>query len=143
MMTSSPGFVLARSDAIMASVEPQQTVISVSGSMATACQSCIWRAMAARRWRLPQVIAYWLMSLPTACWAARFISSGAGKSGKPWARFTAWYFTASRDISRITDSEKWETFSLRKDLGEVMVGSFECQSLEKPGGQRQARLHML
>src|SRR5215472_15090342 len=36
--------------------------------------------------------------------AARLISAGAAKSGKPWERFTALYFSASRVISRITDS---------------------------------------
>src|SRR5438045_519196 len=30
--------------------------------------------------------------------------SGAAQSGKPWPRFTAPYFTASRLISRMTDS---------------------------------------
>src|SRR4051812_10071056 len=32
------------------------------------------------------------------------MSSGAAQSGKPWPRLTAPYFTASRLISRITDS---------------------------------------
>src|SRR5690348_4586965 len=36
--------------------------------------------------------------------AARLSSSGAAKSGKPWARLTAPCCKARRDISRITDS---------------------------------------
>src|SRR5277367_3394199 len=41
-----------------------------------------------------------------ASWAARLISAGAGKSGKPWERFTALWRSARRVISRMTDSVK-------------------------------------
>src|SRR5215468_802409 len=53
------------------------------------------------------------MSAATASPAAFLISSGAGKSGNPCARFTAPYVMACRVISRITDSVKCETLSLR------------------------------
>src|ERR1700733_14394601 len=46
--------------------------------------------------------------------AACLISAGAAKSGNPCARFTAPYSIACRVISRITDSVKCETLSLRK-----------------------------
>src|ERR1700735_3885334 len=52
------------------------------------------------------------MATPAAC----LISAGAAKSGNPCARFTAPYSIACRVISRITDSVKCETLSLRKDL---------------------------
>src|SRR5690349_12193981 len=39
-----------------------------------------------------------------AAWAARFISVGAGKSGKPCARLTPPWRAHSRVISRMTDS---------------------------------------
>src|ERR1700676_5817932 len=49
--------------------------------------------------------------------AARLISAGAEKSGKPCARLTASYCMACRVISRITDSVKCSTLSERKYLG--------------------------
>ncbi len=55
---------------------------------------------------LPHVIAYWLMSSWTAAAAAALSSGGQAKSGNPWARLTAPAATASRFISRITDSVK-------------------------------------
>src|SRR6266705_441478 len=60
--------------------------------------------MASRRFFAPQVIAYWLISAAIASCAARLISSGAGKSGKPWARLMAPCLIANRVISRMTDS---------------------------------------
>src|SRR6185369_6899198 len=44
------------------------------------------------------------MSCSMASMARRLMSSGAEKSGKPCERFTAPCFSASRVISRITDS---------------------------------------
>src|SRR5262245_64432970 len=44
------------------------------------------------------------MSSRIASTAASLVSAGAGKSGKPWARLTAPAATASRFISRMTDS---------------------------------------
>src|SRR5688500_11396073 len=46
--------------------------------------------------------------------AACFTTAGAGKSGKPWARFTAWCAAASRVISRMTDSVNGRVRSARK-----------------------------
>src|SRR2546426_2372104 len=62
MTNSSPAFVTARRDAIIASVDPQQTVISVSGSTSSPCVAFIRRAMASRRFFAPQVMAYWFTS---------------------------------------------------------------------------------
>src|ERR1700722_16092684 len=66
--------------------------------------------MALRRDFAPHVMAYWLMSAEMASCAARLISAGAGKSGKPCERFTALCRSASRVISRITDSVKRSAF---------------------------------
>src|SRR6202171_3761479 len=51
------------------------------------------------------------MSSARACRAASFTSFDAGKSGNPWAIFTASYCSASRVISRITDSVKLSVFA--------------------------------
>src|SRR5579864_3223635 len=116
MTTSSPALHTASRVEIMASVEPQQTVTSFSGSTVIPCQAPIWRAMALRRFFAPQVIAYWLTSAAMASWAACLMAWGAEKSGNPWARLTAPWTMAWRVISRITDSVKCETLSLRKCL---------------------------
>ena len=67
----------------------------------------------------PQVMAYWLMSSATAAAAAALSSGGHGKSGKPWARLTAPAATASRFISRMTDSVKRS--ALAEILGRAMA----------------------
>src|SRR5579862_1724667 len=101
---------------MIASVDPQHTVISFSGSTVIPCHTPICRAIAFRRFFAPQVIAYWFTSAATACCAACLISGGAEKSGNPCARFTAPCSIACRVISRITDSVKCPTLSLRKCL---------------------------
>src|SRR5690348_17880923 len=70
------------------------------------------------------------MSCSIASIARRLMSSGAEKSGKPCDRLTAPYFSASRVISRITDSvnelalrDTWRLFEV---VG-VVIG-FEPQS---------------
>ena len=107
--------------AIIASVAPQVTVTWVSGSIAP--QPGNWRAVvaaiASRSGLLPQVMAYWLMSSATAAAAAALSSGGHGKSGKPWARLTAPAATASRFISRMTDSVKRS--ALAEILGRAMA----------------------
>src|ERR1700733_3047879 len=69
--------------------------------------------MASRKGLAPHVMGYWLKSASMASLAARLMSSGALKSGKPCARFTAFDSIARRVISRITDSVNWEVRSLR------------------------------
>src|SRR6266850_451819 len=120
MTISSPGSATAMSEATIASVEPQQTVISVSGSTASPCVARIWPAMASRRLFAPQVMAYWLTPSAIAWRAACLISSGASKSGKPWARLIAPWSIACRVISRMTDSVKRPAFSLVKRLFGVL-----------------------
>src|SRR4030088_1666777 len=64
--------------------------------------------------------------------AARLISAGAEKSGKPCARLTASYCIACRVISRITDSVKCSTLSERERLGWAetwVMGSSLAQEL--------------
>src|SRR6202451_975701 len=52
----------------------------------------------------PHVIGYWFRSCSIAATAACLTWSGAGKSGKPWARLIALCCSASLVISLITDS---------------------------------------
>src|SRR5580700_2079233 len=101
---------------IIASVEPQQTVISRSGSIATSLVRENLSAIALRRDFAPQVIAYWLMSAAIASCAARLISAGAGKSGKPCERLTALCCRARRVISRMTDSVNWAALDESREL---------------------------
>src|SRR5208337_2052823 len=114
MTTSSPALHTASRVEIIASVEPQHTVISFSGSTVIPCHTPICRAIALRRFFAPQVMAYWFTSAATASCAACLISAGAGKSGNPCARLTAPCSIACRVISRMTDSVKCPTLSLRK-----------------------------
>src|SRR5215204_421875 len=94
----------------MPSVEPQVTVISRSGSYSSPRNQRVLSAMASRKSFAPQVTAYWLTSSLMAAAAARLRSSGAGKSGKPCERLTAPCLSASRVISRMTDSVKRPAF---------------------------------
>src|SRR5437867_2893576 len=103
-MISSPGLIVANSEAIIPSVEPQQTVTSVSGSNAIPVRVASRAAIALRRFFDPQVMLYWFTSASMARIAAALISDGAEKSGKPCERFTALCNKAWRVISRITDS---------------------------------------
>src|ERR1700722_16398789 len=113
MTTSSPGLMIASMADIIASVEPQQTVISRSGSTVTPWVRLKFAAIASRNFFVTQVKAYWLMSAAMASCAARLISAGAGKSGKPWDKLTALWRIASRVISRITDSVNRSAFEER------------------------------
>ncbi len=105
-ITSSPGSTSASITDAIASVAPHVTVISRSVSTSIPYAARYLRASARRRLGAPHVIAYWLMSARIAAHAASLRSSGAGKSGKPWARFTASCSRATRVISRMTDSVK-------------------------------------
>ena len=106
-MTSSPGSRIPSIAAIIASVAPQVTVTCVSGSTTQpGWKRSVFAAMASRSGFAPQVIAYWLTSSWSASMAAPRSSQGLSKSGKPWARLTAPASTASRFISRMTDSVK-------------------------------------
>src|SRR5688500_1659316 len=102
--------------AIIASVAPQVTVISRSGSISPQPGNCrgVVSAMASRSGLEPQVIAYWLRSASTASAMACLSSGGQAKSGKPWARLTAPCATARRFMSRMTDSVK------RSALAEIL-----------------------
>src|SRR5262245_3486158 len=95
----------------MASVAPQHMVTCCSGSSARPLYAPARRAIALRSAGAPHVTAYWFLSASIARRAASFIGSGAGKSGKPWARFTPPSRVHTRDISRITDSVKREALA--------------------------------
>src|SRR5450755_2269929 len=88
----------------MASVAPQVTQIWRSGSTSIPYQWRYFSASASRMDGWPQVIGYWLTSASIAAMAACLTASGAGKSGKPWARLIASCSSASLVISLITDS---------------------------------------
>src|SRR5712691_3529658 len=96
--------MIARKAAAIASVEPQVTTISVSGSSSGQPNLRYLAAMAARSLGEPHVTGYWLYPSRMARWAAAFSSSGASKSGNPWARLIALSSSASRVISQITNS---------------------------------------
>src|SRR5918998_189294 len=125
MTTSSPGSTVAIIAAIMPSVEPQVTVISRSGSYSSPRNQRVLSLMASRKSFAPQVTAYWFTSSLIAAAAARFKSSGAGKSGKPCERLTAPCFKASRVISRMTDSVKRLAFCETRErpvVGDDVIG---------------------
>ena len=101
----------------MPSVAPLTTVISVSGSTTQpGWNRAVFAAIASRSGFAPKVIAYWLWSAATASAAAAFSSGGQGKSGNPWARLTAPAATASRFISRMTDSVKVSALRLIRSM---------------------------
>src|SRR3989475_11577593 len=104
MMTSSPGSTIAINAAAIASVAPQVTVSSVSGSTVMPYQSAYFRASASRRRLAPQVIAYWLMSARIARAAASLMTSGAGELGKHWARLVAAGSLATRVLAQMTEA---------------------------------------
>src|SRR5690348_252715 len=84
------------------------------------------------------------MSSEMACRAASLISAGAAKSGKPCERFTALCFSASRVISRITDSVNCSAFaeSMRR-ASCVIVDSFMVETKSLGSGGKKARLMVM
>src|SRR5262245_50520041 len=134
-MTSSPGSRIPSIAATMPSVAPQVTVISVSGSGSQpGYVRAVFAAIASRSGFAPHVMAYWLTSAKTASAAARLISSGAGKSGKPWARLTAPAATARRFISRITDSVNDSAFALIRPMAESVRAAWSPSAATTPDG---------
>src|SRR6478672_10112672 len=91
-------------------------------------------------------IAYWLTSAKIASAAACLSSSGAGKSGKPWARLTAPWAIARRFISRMTDSVNREALALMRPVAVVVASvtrpslgrRFERERLERDRKPRAA-----
>src|SRR6185436_13750461 len=132
-MTSSPGSTVAIIAAIIPSVEPQVTVISVSGSISRPRCHAVFLAIASRKSFEPQVIAYWFTSASIASIARRLMSAGAAKSGNPCDRLTAPCFNASRVISRITDSVNelafFETRRLVETEGVVIGGRYALTAI--------------
>src|SRR5437899_2998188 len=94
--------------------------------------------MAWRRFRAPQVIAYWLTSASMARRAASFTSRGAGKSGNPCERFTAPCSWASRVISRMTDSVKRAALSDARTLTSAGPRERRARPLERARRRRPA-----
>src|SRR5450432_1851368 len=69
------------------------------------------------------------MAFRAACLSA----SGAGKSGKPWARLMAPWRIARRVISRMTDSVNRRIRRLRKRERTELAGVATFREYEKPG----------
>src|SRR5690349_20009713 len=123
-MTSSPGSSRPSIAEIIPSVAPLTTVIWVSGSMIQpGWKRAVLAAIASRSGFAPNVIAYWLWSALTASATAAFSSGGQAKSGKPWARLTAPAATASRFISRMTDSVNYSALRLIRSMRRSVGGS--------------------
>src|SRR3954453_7523601 len=74
----------------------------------------VFAAIACRKSRAPQVMAYWLTSASIAALAASLSSGGQEKSGKPWERLIPSCCRHRRVISRITDSVKVSAFALMR-----------------------------
>src|SRR5439155_24152930 len=91
---------------------------------------------ASRNGLAPQVMLYWLMSAAMASEAARFRTSGAGKSGKPCARLVAPESSASRVISRMTDSVKLLVRALRKRVLRAVTVEDTLRAYLKIRGRR-------
>src|SRR5258708_8501372 len=82
-MTSSPALQTASKVEIIASVDPQHTVSSFSGSTEIPCHTPIWRAIALRRFFDPQVIAYWITS-PAITWGSKNLRNAIARQMGVW-----------------------------------------------------------
>ena len=92
--------------AIIASVLPQVTTISLFASIGRPMKRLCFFASASRRLWEPQVTAYWWKSSCATCSRRLRIAAGGSKSGKPWLRLTAPYRLQTRVIRRMTESVK-------------------------------------
>src|SRR6266851_2857710 len=123
MTTSSPGSTAASMAAIMASLAPHETVISVSGSTPRPHAADCFLATADRSCGAPHVVAYWLYPSRSAAAAASRIRGSVWKSGKPCAKLTArsgpFRARFKRVISRMTDSVKLWAFSERRSVARI------------------------
>src|ERR1700687_1464005 len=118
MMTSSPGSTAVSIAAIIASVAPHDTVMSVSGSTSRPHAADCFLATADRSWGAPHVVPYWLHPSRRAAAAASRIRESVAKSGKPCAKLMARSGPLSarfkRVISRMTDSVMLWAFNDRR-----------------------------
>src|SRR5713101_447534 len=123
MTTSSPGSTAASMAAIMASVAPHETVISVSGSTPRPHAADCFLATADRNCGAPHVVAYWLYPSRSAAAAASRIRGSVWKSGKPCAKLMArsgpLRARFKRVISRMTDSVKLWAFRERRSVPRI------------------------
>src|ERR1035441_7705790 len=92
--------------AVIASVEPHVIVTPSSASALMPLKLRTFAATASLSSWDPMVISYGLWSPLMAAAAACLTERGAGKSGDPWARFTAPTFSARMDMSLIAESAK-------------------------------------
>src|SRR5690348_6558275 len=116
--------------AIIASVAPHDTVISVSASTARPHDADCLSAIALRSCGAPHVVAYWLKPSRNARAAASRMRESGSKSGNPCAKLTARCGPCRarfrRVISRMTDSVKLWAF---RETGVLVsrIGSLQAQ----------------
>ena len=109
----SPGLQMVIMAHIMASVPPQVTTISVSGSISRPMARLCFLARAWRKFSAPKVIEYWCGPAWAALARASRISRGGLKSGNPWDRLMAPCSSLMRVMRRMTESVKVCTRLLR------------------------------
>uniref|UniRef100_A0A7C9DH77 Uncharacterized protein n=1 Tax=Opuntia streptacantha TaxID=393608 RepID=A0A7C9DH77_OPUST len=97
-MTPSPGFIKPNRVAAVASVQPEVTVTSLSGSTESPVSFLNLSATAELRSGTPQPRAYWFFPSVMAWIAAAFTKSGPSEFGFPGARLIAPCLIASRFI---------------------------------------------
>src|SRR5260370_87823 len=118
--------------AIIASVAPHETVISASGSTSRPQAAEYFLATALRSCGAPHVVAYWLKPSRNAFAAASRMRGSVLKSGKPWAKFTAFSGPFSRRfsrvISRMTDSVKLCAFSESRSVSRVAALQLQVEA---------------
>src|SRR5713101_2611943 len=123
MTTSSPGSTAASMAAIMASVAPHETVISVSGSTPRPHAADCFLATADRSCGAPHVVAYWLYPSRSAWAAASRMRGSVSKSGKPCAKLIErsgpLRARFKRVISRMTDSVKLWALTERRSVARI------------------------
>ena len=98
--------------AIMASVLPQVTTISVSGLIFIPEKCSCFAARASRKFCAPQVNAYWCGPSFATSESLSVISFGGSKSGNPWDRLIAPCCSEILVILLITESVKFAVLLL-------------------------------
>ncbi len=124
---------------IMASVLPQVTRTSVSGSMSMPMKCVCFFARASLKLGAPHVTAYWC-GPSRATSARRSVSSfGGSKSGNPWDRLIAPHSLEMRVMRLITESVNPAVLSERPRMGSpaaVRADVRGCDVFELVAGHR-------
>ena len=121
-MTLSPGSQTVIRATIMASVLPHVTTTCSSLLRSIPIHCCCFSTRACRKLAAPQVTAYWWGPCSMAFTAASITGWGGSASGNPCDRLMASYWFATRVISRITDSVKWQRRLAVAGIGSSLHG---------------------